>query len=316
MFTPRCLYPLLCLLALTSTPVRPVWAAAPLKLTQGQAKQIASAFLQRMGHPLASSHALSALEPDHLEVMLPPAGTASSSDGSKPARWRMTVPDPIHTQDVEVEDSTGNVVYYRLHDDRPNHQPLETPVSKAQAIAAATAALESAGAFKTKELTLKEAFLDRYSGDGEEWFVSWSRVYHGLPYREQAANVGVNSQTGDVTGFSVNFRTPPPGSSVFNISREQAEHIAVQQMASAGLETTQPPRVQAEVIQPNGFWQPGGSEAERQPCARVAWTYLYIEGVRSYEVWVDAATGTVIGGQVIGRRGRTHPSAPKLPRSR
>lgn len=304
---------LLCLLPLTLIPSQAAQAATPSKFTQDQVGQIASKFLQQIRQLSAQKLAPSASEAGRLEVGQSSSGTSGSSGETGRMRWHVTIPDPIHPQDIEVEDATGRVVYYMRHDNRPSHQPLDTPISKDQAVAKATSALEAAGVLKTKELTFKEAFLDRGSADSSFWFVSWSRVHNGMPYREQDANVTVDSQTGDVTGFSVNFHTPPPDSSVFNISRDQAEGIAARQMVIAGFQISQPPRVQAEVIQPNSFWQPGGSEANRQPYARVAWTCHYTEGSRSYEVWVDAATGGVIGGQVIGRRGRIRLPVPKIP---
>ena len=218
-------------------------------------------------------------------------------------RWQVTIPDTVHPKFFEVSDSTGQIVHYIQDDNSNNHQPLGTPISKAQAIAQATSALINVGAFKTNELTLKEAILMQGSANSQEWFVSWTRMLGQIPYREQDANVGVDAQTGEVTGFSINFHTPPPTSTAFSISQSQAVTIATQAFAAAGVQFADAPTVKAEVVQPNGYWQPGVGEASRQPIARVAWICHFANGRQSFEAWVDAETGDVIGGQYVGRRG-------------
>jgi hypothetical protein len=86
------------------------------------------------------------------------------------------------------------------------------------------------------------------------------------------------------------------------VSRAKAGDIAIKQIANAGIQAT-PVSIQAQVVQPNTFWFPGGREVESVPIAWVAWVcHFKIEGWE-YEVWVDTETGRVIGGSVSSHLG-------------
>lgn len=276
-----------------------------LKLTQSQVSQIVKKFLGQIGQPGTGETSISPAIPNSLPGN--EAGTSperlSGQAVSAATLWQITVPDPVHPKYLEVSDATGQVIHYIRDDNSKDHQPLETPIPKSQAIARASVALLDAGAMKSGELKFKEAFLSSLSANSQIWFVSWDRMVQGIPYREQGANVTVDAQTGEVTGFSVNFHTHPPVSMAFNVSRDQAKALATQAFADAGMQFAEPPVVKAEIVQPNGYWKPGVGEAERQPVARTAWTCRFKNGRQSYEAWIDAETGEPIGGQYSGPRG-------------
>ena len=283
------------------------------KLTQAQVNQTVAKFLQQIGQPMKGTAFVSLAAPSSLSNPNSIVALQGLPAMTTPIqlRWQVTIPDAIYPKFFEVSDSTGQIVHYIRDDNSNDHQPLGTPISKTQAIAHATSVLTNTGAFKTNELAFKEAILMQGSVNSQEWFVSWKRVFGKVDYREQGANVSVDAQTGEITGCSSNFHTPPPASAGFNISQDQAIAVAAQAFAAAGRQFADPPTVKAEVVQLNGYWQPSVGEAVRQPIARVAWVCHFVNGRQSYEAWVDAETGQVIGGQYVGPRGRVRPNSPK-----
>lgn len=271
------------------------------KMTPTQVSRIATNFLGKIGQPAKGVPAVNAVVPPKLPgAEAPKLSGATSNVVQDEAHWKVTIPDGDRAAYLEVSDTTGQIFHYIGDYSNNDHQPLAEPISKAEAIQRATTALTDAGPMTMKELVFKEAFLDHPSAGIEGWFVSWVRMFHGIPYRDQGVNVGIDAQTGDLVGFSINYRTVAPASALFNISREKAISTAVQAFAGAGVVFPDPPKVKTEVIQPNGYWQPGSSEMDRLPLARVAWICQFSDGQKHYEAWVDTETGKLIGGQYIG----------------
>lgn len=277
---------------------------------QAQAIQTATDFCQRIGQPAPAKSSASFLTNDPRSPKIP-MPTTPVSYVSVP-RWHVDFTDKNHRVEVEVNDATGVICYYMIStfgansSPKPSVQPLTPTTTKDEAISTAKSALEAAGAFKTGELQFKEAFYNQDSAVSAVWYVSWEREFHGLPYSRQDANVGIDALTGEVNGFSVNFRTPPPDSAAFKISREQAQKIAANQLADAGLPSSGVVVEKAEVMQPSNFWHiPFSQHAQEQPIARIAWICsCQVDYRQKYHVWVDAATGDVIGGDYAGKRGK------------
>src|SRR5262245_219643 len=139
---------------------------------------------------------------------------------------------------------------------------------------------------------------------GNTWDVVWPRQFQGLRYRDQELTMILNGQTGAIRVFGRRFASAPPPPTVEKISREQAIQTAAAQMVKAGFQPDDPDPylVQHEVVQPNTFWTPGGSELQKLPGSRIAWTCAWHVGSKVYEGWVDAETGAVIGGSNSSRQ--------------
>jgi len=271
------------------------------KLTSVQVNEIVTNFLNKIGQPVKIT-----VEPS-VDIK---SGAASSPQSflADPAAaqmcWRVVFSDSVYTRHVEVSDATGQILHYIREDHSNSHKFLSDPISQEQAVAQATSALMSAGAFKTKELVYKSAEMVQGSADTQEWYIFWSRLRNGIPYRDQGANVSIDAQTGEVIGFSVNFRTLPLANSVFSVNRDKALTIATEALAKAGMQFPEPPTINAEIVQPNGYWKAGNSETEQQSDAHLAWVCHFRQDQRNYEAWVDGLTGDIIGGQYSAPRGR------------
>ena len=270
-------------------------------LTQAQALDIAAKFSATMGHPLTGH---SPYQPN--TVVAPQASVTQ-----KPAEWKFTQFDGKNFIDVEVVAATGVVSGYMHHTDTPDPQPEDASMSQSEAVAQATAILTKAGAMKTNELVLHSADIVPSGKDSTEWWVSWDRIYQGVIYHDQGANVGFDGETGQLLGFGVRFKTPPPATMTIAITQAQAASVADEHLQEAGRQPGSVLRVKAEIVQPNTFWQPGGSEANPQSIARAAWVCQYESNDEYGDVWVDRETGQVIGGTQYSNARYVGPSGGK-----
>lgn len=266
-------------------------APATFALTQEQAVKLASDFCQRTGAPAV------------------PTATAqcpSPQDTHWQARWRVVFP---RQATVEVVDVTGDIVYYvndawyeqTAHDNRP----AGVAISETEAIRRASSILTATG--DTKELAFDKATLVQTHkpplASCHTWIVSWTRQFQNVPYRHQGANVLLDAETGTVKILCKNFPTPPPPKPVFKVSREQAAQVAVRKLEEAGAKGVSPVKVQAEVVQPNTFWMPGGSDVEEVPISWVVWMCRFEIGEQKCEIWVDTEMEGIIGGTMYGYLG-------------
>lgn len=263
------------------------------KITEAAATQIANYFCLRMGHP----------------VVTPPASLLSSLSSSRlsaadgPLIWRATLYDGKGLVDIDVDSTTGVVTRYMNLRGVSDLPAVKDPISEERVIAKAREVLTSAGAMRSNELVLKGAELMHTAANSTTWLISWRRDFSGIPYRDQGAHVGVDADTGELIGFGVNFRTPVPRSANANVSKDQALSIAAKQLLDAGLQADAALHVTTEVIQPNTFWQPDGSESQTLPYARVVWICQYRVDAAFYEVWVDRETAQIIGGSRASNMG-------------
>lgn len=279
------IFPIL-LVACAGKSIAQVQPVSTASLTQAQALGIATRFSASLGHPLSGR---SPYQPN--SAIAPKANISRSLP-----EWKFTQFDGKNSVDVEVVAATGVVSGYMNHTDTPDPQPEDAPMSKSEAIAQATVILTRAGALKTNELTFNRADLTPFGKDTTEWWVSWNRTYQGVVYREQGASIGFNGETGRLLGFGVNFKTPPPSTMKTVFSQEQAIEVADRQLQDAGYLPGSVIRVKTEIVMPNTFWKPGGSEANSELIARAAWVCVYKSSDEIGDVWVDRETGLVIGG--------------------
>ena len=273
------------------------------KITEATATQIANNFCQRIGHPVVAPPA----------SLLPSLTSSRLSVANGPLVWRATLYDGKNIVDIDVDSTTGVVTHYMNHQDVPDLPAVKDPISEERVIAQAREVLTSAGAMRSNELVLKGAESMHTSANSTTWLISWRRDFGGIPYRDQGAHVGVDADTGELIGFGVNFRTRAPQSANASVSKGQALSIAAKQLLDAGLQADAALHVITEVVQPNAFWQPDGSESQTLPYARVAWICQYRVDAVFYEVWVDRETAQIVGGSRASNAGFSRGRKLKAP---
>ena len=200
--------------------------------------------------------------------------------------------------DIEVADPSGIVVAYARHFP-VNAPPAGSSIGEPDAIAIAKAVLDASG--QKAELadmptTGRKAAGELAPGFPACWLVSWTRVWNGVPFRDDGANVLVDASTGAILRFAINFHAPVPEDDTETVTAEQAVGTAQKaafEMAKSRDLVTMPPRKMAVFVA-----LPDSKGAER-----VVWNCLFQAGPKkSYEVWIDVASGNNIGGGPVTTR--------------
>lgn len=298
----------------------PAYGQTPT-LTQAQAIQTAAAFCQAVGAPIADTSSATAVFP------APPLNPSRPDTYYLP-RWRVDFPACAQ---VEIVDATQMVSRYynsalsaqALQANAPAGTPLsqDTLTQKAQAVLqAAGPATETAGA---PTINMWQMASPATSA-GDLCIATWPRQYQSIPYRDQKAIIILQAETGNVQAYNLAYPFPAPASYTQTVTQAQATQTASAQLASAGISGATLQTAEVMVVEPNTFWQPGGN-GNPQPNAtgQVAWDCKYQDASGAlYEVWVDAASGSVIGGESAVLAGGGHkPSAkvgkgPMVPRAK
>ena len=127
------------------------------------------------------------------------------------------------------------------------------------------------------------------------------RAYAGIRYKDQGANVILQAETGEPIAFTVKFASPPLDPSPVLVSQANAVASASSLMSLSLAAGAALDNVKTEIVQPNTFWLPSGSEEQRVGKVRTAHVVAFKSGPDRVEVWLDSETGNVIGGSYIGQ---------------
>lgn len=287
--------------------------AVPTRLTPAQAIQIAKAYCNSNNNPISV--------PGNAQYAVPDA-----DDAYWQPRWTVTFNGQAT---VEVVDATGVVASY-MNNAYTNYlmsvrnQPAGPLISQATALQTAAAALQATAS--AEQTGPPAADLSQDNGgahaDDSTWHVMYNRQYQGIPYKDDFVVMEIDAETSHLKGFSLTYRCVPPdnGGSAMVITQTQAASIAQVQLGQADVEGAILQSTTKQVILPNSFWQDGGYNFTPGQ-GKIAWVVVFAipdssngaitEGTGStstsdsYSVWVDAATGNVIGGEYVGdERGR------------
>jgi hypothetical protein len=206
--------------------------------------------------------------------------------------WRPVWAVNAGPADIEVADPSGIVVAYARHRPLPGAS-TGAPVDETGAVGIAKSLLSASG--QNAELgdeptATRKAAGELAPGFPACWLVSWPRVFNGVPYRDDAANALIEADNGAALRFAVNFHAPSPSDVTETVTAEQAVTAALksaeEQTNSHDL-VTMPPRKMVVFVP-----MPEGKGAER-----VVWNCAFqVSPKKSFEVWIDIATGNNIGG--------------------
>jgi hypothetical protein len=272
----------------------------PTHLTQEQAIQTAAAFCKSIGN-LVTATACATATAEYRVV---------DNDTGPPIRfwlprWKVIFE---YQAEVDVVDATSTISLYRNDVPKKDGEdyllagdaiPQHVAIQYAEIALRATGHKEEQAAFPTaKEWQLHSRpplYRSHY------WLVEWQRQLEGIPYRDQAAVVSLQAETGHLESISFVFPTPPVTNASIILPQQQAYEIAQSILAKENITYIEMYRAETEIVQPNSFWQNRSEEPLNTP-VKAAWTFRF-SGRDSdlyyvYEVWVDAQTADVIGGHV------------------
>lgn len=274
-------------------------AIASPRLTPEKAKDIAKAFCQRLG--VQQSKDASAEFSENVNSF-------NRRNIFWQPRWRVGSADGVV---IEVADATGIVCNFHnfglMNSLAQEKRPAVDSIPKEQAVRIATAALHSTGNADNLLFWTAQLYGDDRSNLVAEhyWIVRWRRSFQGIPYRHQHASVVIQADTGEVEGLVLMYPTPPTDSilniaSVFGASRSnRAIETAKTLIANEGIQDLVLHSVGSEIVQPNEAWR-HATEAVPFGPPRLAWVCQFTDLSKTYEVWVDANTDKVIGGESYG----------------
>lgn len=268
--------------------------AAPVSETAARAR--APAFLKSMGTADAAGAVLGPMPDRQGRYWRDRLAFATADDGR-----------------VEIDATTGAISYF--YDQGLTRRalgakrPAGTPISREAALVRARMALRAAGGLAEvgDPVAVLHQLDEPPSAAGQTWTIVWRRTLHGVPYRNQQATVILLAETGQVIGVSLAYATPPAERTTFLVTKRRAIEVAAATIIRHGTEGAEPSRVFKELVLPNRRWvddtlRPVGAQTDAPV---PAWHVELRAGDQIHEVWVDAADGSVLGGESssIGKTG-------------
>ena len=293
----------------TDNVVVTVGASVPTHLIPAQAIQIAQTFCNSNGNPISVPGNAQYAVPDPDNTYWQP-------------RWTVTFDGQAV---VQVVDATSTVASYTndayiSYIASVHGQTVGPLSSQATAIQAATTILQATA--NTEQTSLPSAQLNQDNNGldaGEStWSVLYNRQYQGIPYKDDFAVMQIDAATNQLVGLSLTYRCVPPnnGGSALIVTQDQANATAQAQISQSGIQAATLQSSTMEVVLPNTYWQDGNYNFTPGQ-GKVAWVVSYTIGDPtlgiSTSVWVDAATGNIVGGEYVGEelsRHTKHKPAP------
>jgi hypothetical protein len=227
--------------------------------------------------------------------------------------WRVTLYGSI---EVVIDPATLSVRKF-MDDvlcDTLLHDPItgRSPISQEEAISRATAYLV-AGGVDTKTLILESATLsadpEPQNGMSSKWDVSLKRLWRGVPFHQQGIFVSMDASWGRLIGSGgLGLGLPPPTSATVGIQPSRGIEIARALMSLRSRTLTGEPTIELKIVMPTNYWTDGTQHPVPGASTRLAWLVRGQDGEEAKkgfaDVWVDAATGDVLGGELWGFKGQ------------
>ncbi len=257
------------------------------RLTADEAIGIARAFASQIGAPIQGQG----------QAVYPaPKQSASLPEPYWQPRWKVTFGGDV---EFEIVDANGVICRYA---DRRVHagpgQPARSRASVAQAaiIRRGEAVRLAAGPVpETGEPEARRASPGQ--PDDDTWFVIWPRVSGDAPYKDEQLIVVIRGRDGAVSAMTARYPSTPSWSWGSGVSETDAIAAARAHLAEFGIKGVSIVHTAREVVQPSTGWETAmGTKAEGGASVD-AWVCEFWAGARNYLVYVDAASGRVVGGE-------------------
>jgi len=210
---------------------------------------------------------------------------------------------------IAVDAADGSVVLVdNTSGSRENMQrPVVVKVTEEQARERASSVL-ALMEVRPEEIAFEKTELWRGDdGTTGRWLAAWQRATGGIRYESDKAYVIIDSATGAVLYATKRWWSAPPevmdatirAERAMKIARGLAEEIGVREIGGTKSEAV------LKIVQPNHYYpMPGKARrSEYQGATRVAWevtalipTTMPGRSVRRAILWIDAASGELLGG--------------------
>jgi hypothetical protein len=206
---------------------------------------------------------------------------------------------------IEIVDATGIVTKFFAFDTSDN-RPAGAAMPRSQALARAVKIVHAAGVSESlgAPQVMEMQMASPPQRDTHLWNIIYPRQFQGHPVSHQQMTIMLQAETGELRAVGVTFPTPLPAPAAPQITVASAQANAstrIKQLQGTDFLFRQ---AQLEWVQPNGqTFSPRGRETtvngETPGGLRLVWNCLFTEKNHSYaEVWVDAQTGKIIGGEI------------------
>ncbi len=310
------------------------WIILPVQanpgVSQEQAVIIAQQFTQKVAGSIKLSTAtpiakqndllikIEHYQPDKAPNDLINASISSTLDNHSHGYWKISQQGTCHMEVDEVTGGINNYVNYTILGVNGN-KPAGEAIPKSEAVKIAEYAIKATG--KPTDHLILDYVQERQNAippkaDAHEWLVSWLRTYQGISYRREGAGVFLAAETGTVISVRVDVQSSDPVTAVENMNREQALIIAEAQLKAVNLPFSDLPimEIKKEIVPFNNYWR-NGDNIHHTLQTRVVWNCHFGIPENNFEVWVDAETGDVVGGDYTGSLGgKVKTFAPKFGR--
>jgi hypothetical protein len=236
-----------------------------------------------------------------------------TSGGYYGPTWVVTF---VGTPGVETEVADDRACVVGFSDDRVvralGERASGDACDEAQAVSYATAAVRATGLLAELVFDCSRELHHGPQAAVHNWVVSWHRTWKDIPYKRDSANAILQAETGALIVVGVGFLSPAADTGSVVVSAEDAARTALAQIGGPVPVGAYPAALVTQVVRPNTFHMPGGSMKPLPGPSRVAWVGQFQAGDQTYEVYVDAETGKVIGGDRWGPRGGAASDFPAL----
>ena len=139
-----------------------------------------------------------------------------------------------------------------------------------------------------------------YSGQPGKtrWGIVYRRIYKGFPSMWDFIRVTLDPMDGSLLSFGYNFDSPLPKSTRVRISKDLAVSSAREYLARLGVEAGNLLSAKLEIVQPNLYWEywDAGVAGPGENASHLAWIVEFDAPWEITQVWLDAASGAVLGG--------------------
>lgn len=303
-------YVLLCV-AVCGIMQRPTPAAPQIvpqaRMTREQAIQAAEAFCK------ASNIAVTV----PVMATFPAMDLVPEAPSSWQSRWQVTFANQVKLQVIDATGSISELKNYNTPGRSRGKTPPGDAISKLDAVNIARDLMRTSG--HLSELGTPVAYEQQTSEpptwEEHVWLVCFPRIYKSVSYKDQQANISLQAETGEPIGFSINFISPAPEPALMRLDKVTATSAAsalIDKSLAAGAAFT---KIRTEIVQPNTFWEPNGSDKQKVGKVRPAQVVTFKAGNDNVEVWLDAETGGVIGGVQTGTLSGEASSRTSSPRT-
>lgn len=279
-------------------PASPAVASVPtsgIRLTASQAVTVAQAFCKAAHIPVVTGQAAF---PAH---RLGLSRLAPLPDTYWQPRWAVH----LGRNEIEVVDATSIVTKFFAFDTFKNG-PAGKAIPRSQALSHAFAIIQAAGVKETLgSPEIQEVHMTSPpQRDSHLWSIVYPRTFQGYTVARQQITVMLQAETGELKALGVTFPTPPPAPNspkITPVVAQATSAVTLKQIQGMNFLFR---HAQLEWVKPNGqTFSPSsrGTEPSRDTpgVLRLVWDCQFTDNKRSFaEVWVDAETGKMVGGEI------------------